>query len=309
MAIEDSENTTERALAALRREIDAIDESIHDLLAKRAAVVDRVAAAKGRSGQRGAAPLFRAGREASIVRRLVGRTRAPLSAETVVAVWREIISSFTRSQGPFTVVAYAPAESSRYADLAREHFGYRAPIQLEARIASTLAALEKGRAQVAVVPLPGDEAGADSGWWRGLGNGLAGRSGDLQILARLPILGRRSSSGAHAAVVGRQPFDPSDDDRGYVLVETETSISRARLRAAFESARLQVVDFPATAEEKVARGRAVQYQLVELAAWVPGDDPRLGRLAAVLGGGVQIRSLGGYAQPIAPGVSKRKQGS
>jgi chorismate mutase / prephenate dehydratase len=306
MAADDSDLATDRTLAALRREIDSIDEAIHDLLARRAAVVDRVAATKGRAGQRGGAPLFRAGREASIVRRLVGRTRPPLSAETVVAVWREIISAFTRSQGPFMVVAYAPADSSRYADLARAHFGYRAPIQLETTVASTLAALERGRAQVAVVPLPGDEVGRDGGWWRGLGSGAAAKSGDLQILARLPILGSRSTSGAHAVVVGRQPFDPSDDDRGYILVETETHISRARLRTALEAARLQAVDFPAATEEKVTRGRAAQYQLVELTSWVPGDDPRLRRLASALGDGARARSLGGYAQPITSGPSKRK---
>ena len=90
------------------------------------------------------------------------------------------------------------------------------------------------------------------------------------------------------------------------MVETDHAISRARLRAALEAARVEAVGFPAAAEEKVARGRGVQYQLVETADWLPGDDPRLRRLTVALGEGAAVRSLGGYAVPLAPQAAKRK---
>ena len=54
----------EAELAALRAELDGIDDGLHDLLMRRAAVVERVGALRGK------VPL-RAGREAAILRRLV----------------------------------------------------------------------------------------------------------------------------------------------------------------------------------------------------------------------------------------------
>jgi chorismate mutase-like protein len=306
MAADESDPAADRALAILRLEIDAIDNAMHDLLMSRAEIVDRVAAAKGRGGSRNAAPLFRAGREASIVRRLIARNRGPLPVEALVGVWREIIASLTRLQGEFVVTAFAPDEPSRYLDLAREHFGARGPLQKAATIASALTALEKGRAQLAVLPVPGDEPDAQGGWWRGLGggHGLRRPASGLHILARLPFLaGPRRE--ADAVVVGLQSFDPSTDDRGYLAIETETEISRSRMRTALEAAGLSPLAFPAQAEEKLARGRALQYQLVETPAWIPPNDLRMLRLAGALGG-AGVRSLGGYAQPLSPGSAKRK---
>ena len=64
-------DTEAHSLAALRAEIDRMDDALHDLLMRRAEVVAQVGAlhAKGR------VPL-RPGREASIVRRLLAGTTA-----------------------------------------------------------------------------------------------------------------------------------------------------------------------------------------------------------------------------------------
>jgi chorismate mutase len=305
MAPDDNDLAAKRTLLAVRREIDAIDDAMHDLLMKRAAlVVERVVSAKARDGGRDGGPLFRGGREASILRRLVGRNRPPLPADVVVRIWREIICALTRVQGPFAVAVYAPGARAGYGDLARDHFG-PAPLQPATSVASALAALERGRAQLAVLPLPED---GDDPWWRGLGAGPDSRrpSSALHILARLPFLAAPRAALPQALVVGRQHFDPSGDDRGYLLIETEDEISRARLRTALEGAGLAPLGLPASAEEKLGRGRMLHLQLVETAAWVPADDQRFKRVAAALGPGTGLRSLGGYAQPIALSAAKRK---
>ena len=293
MAASDSDPAA-RALAVLRLEIDAIDNAIHDLLIGRAEIVDRVATAKGRGGAGRPAPLFRGGREASILRRLAARNRKPLPMDTVFGVWREIIAGLTRIQGDFGILAYAPAGNDRCLDLARAHFGSRGSLQKSASIAAALAALKKGRVQLAVLPLPGEEPRTERGWWRQLG----GRDG-LQILARLPFLAGRAAEGV---IVGRQAFDASGDDRGYIAIGSKAKIAPARLRAALAKAGLPPVGVPARIEEKLARGRVVQYLLVEIGTWAAPDDARLRSLAAALGG-AQVRSLGGYARPLA---AKRK---
>lgn len=308
MAADDSDLSAERTLAAVRREIDAIDDTMHDLLMKRAGLVDKVASAKGRDGTREAVSLFRAGREASILRRLVGRHRGPLPAEVVVRIWREIIGAITRLQGPFAVAVYAPETEPGYRDLARDHFGGAVPLQTVSSVTSALAALERGRAQLAVLPLPEETGAREDGWWRDFGatSGPRRPAGPLHILSRLPFLVSPARGVPEAVVVGRQAFDPSGDDRGYLLVETDGEVSRTRLRAALDAAGLAPVGFPAAVHEKLGRSRAVQLQLVELASWVRADDARLRRVAMTLGAGTALRMLGGYAQPIALPAAKRK---
>lgn len=304
---DDSNSSAERTLTAVRREIDSIDDAMHDLLMKRANLVaERVTVAKGRGGREPV--LFRPGREISILRRLVLRHCGPLAPEVVVRIWREIISALTRLQGPFGVVAYAPPGVSGYLDLAGDNFGGTAMVDGAPSVASALTALERGRAQVAVLPLPEDCEAANDAWWRHAGTEPGSRpaASPLHILARLPFLVAPSRpAGPQALVVGRQPFDPSGDDRGYLLVETDGETSRARVRAAFEAAGLALLGFPAVVEEKVGRSRP-KLQLVETSAWIPADDPRLRRIATSLGVNASLRALGGYAQPIAPAAAKRK---
>lgn len=280
----DIDPSAERALAFLRLEIDAIDNALHDLLMSRAQVVNRVAMAKG-TGTRKAAPLFRAGREAQILRRLIARTRAPLPVDTVVGVWREIITSLTRLQGAFVIAAFAPSGVSRYTELGGGHFGCREPLLSMPTISAALNAVAKGRAQLAVLPLPGAEPKAERGWWRRLGG-----AGGLTLLARLPFAD--NSRGPGAVIVGRQGFDPSGDDAGYILIEGRKAVS---LKSALKAVGLAAV------KETVARAGKTQYQLVEIREWLGPDDARLHRLAEALG--AKVRSLGGYARPL---VSKRK---
>ncbi|WP_042704124.1 chorismate mutase, partial [Azospirillum sp. B506] len=114
----------------LRREIDQIDDAIHDLLMRRAAVVERIGAAKGNgAAEAGAQPVFlRPAREATILRRLMARHAGTFPAQVVVRIWREMITAFTRMQGPFAVAVYAPEDRRGFWDVARDHFGGFVPM-------------------------------------------------------------------------------------------------------------------------------------------------------------------------------------
>ncbi|MBV8538177.1 MAG: chorismate mutase [Alphaproteobacteria bacterium] len=199
-----------RSLAALRREIDSIDDQLQDLLVQRAEVVAEVAGAKLREGG-AAAPVFRAGREAEILRRLLARNRTPLPAELVVRLWREIMVTSSRQQGPLTVAVAAAG-----ADLARDHFG-AAGLRRVASAAAVLAAVAKGRAQLGVLPL--------SGWWHR-------RPPDIRILAGLPFVRDVPGKAPQAVVIGRQDFEPSSDDALYVAVTWAKGARRPKLPSA-----------------------------------------------------------------------------
>ena len=79
------------SIANLRREIDSVDDAIHDLLMKRAEIVEEIGHLKTRGGN---TRFFRPAREAEIVRRIVKRTKGRLPAYAVARVWREMVAAY-----------------------------------------------------------------------------------------------------------------------------------------------------------------------------------------------------------------------
>jgi chorismate mutase-like protein len=283
-------------LDSLRQQIDGIDDALHDLLMQRAAVSDQVRATK----QVARPILFRPGREAAILKRLLARHEGVLPPEAVVQVWREIIASSTRLQGPFRVAIYAPSGAEHALDLARAHFGVLTPLLPMSSVGPVLSALADDHAQVGLLPLP--EETPDEPWWRGFGG--AGEDA-LSIIARLPFAA--TSLQPAALVVGRQAFEPTGEDRGYLVVETDREISRARVSAVLEAAGLQPLGFPAEVRVADGRGRALATLLVETASYADPNDPRLAGLPEKAGEGIlAVRSVGGYAVPLLLGPLRRK---
>ncbi|MBY0338381.1 MAG: chorismate mutase [Acetobacteraceae bacterium] len=197
------------ALDALRAEIDALDDQLHDLLMRRADVVDRLA----RSRAKAPGTTLRPGREAAILRRLLARHRGAMPARAVVRLWRELFASSIQQQAGFAVAVAPGAE-----DAARLHFGPGTPLRLRDEDAA-LNAVRGGSMAVAVLPWPSPKAR----WWQGLD------ATRLHIIARLPFLDDGSPA---AAVVGPAPADPSGADRtvlrrGDALSEAEGFLTEA----------------------------------------------------------------------------------
>lgn len=275
----------ENTLDALRREIDAVDDAMHDLLIKRATLSEAVGALKGDN-----ASVFRPAREAVIARRLLARHRGALPPEVVVQVWREIIAASIRLQAPFRVAVYAPNGKGHGLDLAREHFGVLTPLLPSGSTATVLNAIAEGEAQAGLLPLPEDVP--NEPWWRGLGKN---NPGALFILARLPFVVTQTEPSA--LIVAKQSFEPTGADRGYIVVETNREISRARLSRAIGDAGLKPLGFPAEVTETGRREDGTIY-LVETEVSASPDDPRFTGLIEAVDGIIGVRAVGGYAEPI-----------
>lgn len=274
-------NAPPKSLDELRREIDALDDRIHDALIARSEIAGAVRAAKGADGA-----VFRPGREANVLRRLVARHHGGLPAIVIVRIWREIMTASSRLQGQFTIAVAPNAAGGTGLDLARDHFGTLTTILPVASIAQALSALMEGRAQIGLVPLAEDVP--EEPWWRGFG---AGPGPQLNILARVPF--SADARGGGALLVGRQAFDPSGDDHGFVVVETRAEMSQARLRTNLETAGFSVLGFPAAIDDPAAGS----LQLVELSAHAAPGDARLRQVEAAIGEGTRLRVIGGYATP------------
>jgi len=147
------------ALAALRREIDALDEAMLALIDRRVAAVMNIAKIKATDGDR---LRLRPAREAAVVERLVAR--AKVAPDGVVRhIWREIMAACLELQITGELVVHAANEPALLTDAMRQRFGSSAAMTIASSATDALAAA-RTREAVAVIELT-----PDSNWWNGLG--------------------------------------------------------------------------------------------------------------------------------------------
>ncbi len=278
------------SLETLRREIDGIDDEMHDLLLRRTEVVERIGEVKSRQSAR---VYIRPAREAAILRRLVERHGGRLPAPVVVRLWREIIAATTLLQGPFSVAVHAPEGSVEYWDLARNHYGSCTQMSLHTTANSAIRAVADGAATVAVLPSPDD--GEPDPWWPML-IGIEERT--PRVIARLPFIEEGASRLALRGALAIAPLEheKSGTDVSLVVVEASVELSRTRLKSAFNDARLPANDVAAWQDADHPDSRL---HLIEIGDFVGPDDDRVAAVLERMGDQMsRIIGLGGYALPV-----------
>lgn len=276
-------NPPEPNLATIRREINSIDNSIHDLIMRRTGLVERIRAAKTGDG------FYRPAREAEIVRRLMARHSGSFPKISLARMWREMMAAITRLQGPFSVAAFVSDDKPGYWDLARGHFGVTVEIAAHQTKRSVMSAVRERTATVGLLPVP--EEGETDPWWPDLG----GTTNPLFIVGKLPFVPIGARGDPHALVVGRMAQEKSGDDHSFLLIETTQEVSRARLTEALRKCKLPVIAF-------TGRTKPPQF-LAEIDDFVPTADPRLAALAKAAG--VTATPVGGFATPLAAAKLRR----
>jgi chorismate mutase len=261
-------------LTRLRAALDEIDTALHELLMRRAEVVEAV----GRAGKPNA---LRPGREASIIRRLLRRHHGALPAAAVYRIWRELLAGTTAMQARFVVAVCDSDGGSLFTQLAREQYGVLTPLHAHASPAAAIGDVAAGTASIAVLGVPTES----DDWWFTLPRP------DLHVIARLPFWCARPAGTptGHALVLAPFAPDPSGADRTLLCLELATETSHARLidmlaAAGFGSGR---VVLHRAGSSQPARA------LVDVEGHVAAGDQRLS-LPGILGRPVV---LGGYAVP------------
>ena len=278
------------SLESLRRELDAIDDQMHDLLMQRIEIVGRVASFKNRD----AAPVFmRPEREALILRRLAARHGGRLPAKVVVRVWREILAATAGMQSALTVAVYAPDDTVGYWDLARDHYGSGTQMSLHGAANAVVRAVVDGTATVGVLPLPQD--GEAEPWWPLLVG--AGKNAP-SLVTRLPFIANdaRLAEPEGALAIARLTQQASGDDVSMIVIEADAEVSRDRLNEAMKAA-----DLPASivAVWRDADNGETRLHLVHATDFLAPDDARLAALGEALAERMlRIIPFGGFAVPL-----------
>lgn len=145
----------QRPLTNNRQAIDHLDQQILELLNQRAACALDIARVKGVGSQ----PSFAPEREAQILRALLEAHRGPLPDQSLRRIFSEIISACRGLQKPLRV-AYLGPEATFSHQAALQHFGSACDFAAQTTIIDVFEEVERGHAQVAVVPVENSTEGA-----------------------------------------------------------------------------------------------------------------------------------------------------
>lgn len=148
--------TAEQKLADLRRQIDAIDDQLLDLLNRRARCAQQVAEAKQRDGE--VECFYRPEREAEVLGRIAANNPGPLGRDAVRRLFREVMSECLALEKPLTVAFLGP-EGTFSQQAAYKHFGHAVQASPCAAIDEIFRAVESGACQFGVVPVENSTEG------------------------------------------------------------------------------------------------------------------------------------------------------
>ncbi|MBI1985988.1 MAG: chorismate mutase [Rhodospirillales bacterium] len=273
-------------LAALRREIDRIDESIHDLIIERTKVVEKV-----RNAKRGEKIKIRPAREAEILYRLMKRHRGHFPKRELARIWREIIVATLRFEGPFSVAVYVGDNGAGYSDMARDQYGSFTPMSRHVSTRAVVEAVRDMRATVGILPLPRRDD--EDHWWRLL---VSETPNTPRVIARLPFIGGAAGADIEALVICPIDQEQTGRDRSYLAVEADADIGFKAVEQALSQAGVSAVS------HQVWHGSerpAVWTYLTEVFGFVDTKGRQLDRLKDSLGRRAKrLVHLGGYATPL-----------
>jgi chorismate mutase / prephenate dehydratase len=142
------------SIAALRRQIDRIDDKLLRLLNERAELVVRIGAEKARDD----ATVYDPAREKDVLARLARQNHGPLRPELVRAIFREVMSA-SRALQEHQRVAYFGPEATFSHLAARQQFGSAADFRAAPTVAEVFHEVERGRAEFGVVPVENSTEG------------------------------------------------------------------------------------------------------------------------------------------------------
>ena len=143
-------------LEDVRRQIDAIDARIHELINERARLAQVVGVSKHAQGH--TVDFYRPEREAQVLRMARERNRGPLRNEEILRLFREIMSACLAQQEPLKVGFLGP-EGTFTQQAVLKHFGHSVRALPLASIEEVFGEVQAAHADFGVVPIENSSEG------------------------------------------------------------------------------------------------------------------------------------------------------
>ncbi len=143
-------------LANIRVHIDQLDRQIQELITQRAHLAKQVAQAKYAEEEN--PNFYRPEREAEVLRNVIARNQGPLSNDSFVRIFREIMSDCLALQKPLNIAFLGPIGTYSQAAVSK-HFGQAAQNIALQTIDEVFREVEVGTAHYGVVPVENSTEG------------------------------------------------------------------------------------------------------------------------------------------------------
>ena len=277
-----------RDLSELRREIDAIDDQILDLLKLRTKIVAEV-----RLYKKDERVKIRPAREAEIIYRLFAQHDGKFPKRELFRIWRELIVATLSMEGPFSAGVFMDEDGDSFWDLARDQFGSYTPMTPFPSTRRIIEAVQKQEVTVGILPMPARTE--KDPWWRR----MAFEGDDVpRVIARLPFVGGANARprDLEALVVSPVPQEPTGRDRTYLVIESAEQLAPSQINAALADIGLGLIFSTESHDDNRPK---VWQILIELDDFVAPDDPRIDQFKEAFNGAIQFAvTIGGYATPI-----------
>ncbi|HRK98495.1 MAG: chorismate mutase [Alphaproteobacteria bacterium] len=271
-------------LDQIRQKIDGLDNQIHDLLLERADLIMAISEEKKKAGIQ----IVQPAREARMIRRLMTRHRGPLPEETIVRIWRELVSSVSLLQTGLSVAVYVPSEVPEYWDMARDYFGSVLPMQRASSTSETLDLVRSGNVTFAVIPFP--DKGLSDPCWNGLIQDIEHEKG-LAVIQRLPY-GQKENYNYDrhpALVVAQSKFGESGDDCSLCYLVNEQARTKEEIISILKESGVTEFDL---------YGDGVLI-IISIPEYFEGTSKKIVDLRdKMFSIGIRIGLLGGYPSPL-----------
>ena len=142
-------------LQKLRRQIDALDARLVKLLNERTRRVLKI----GRLKQATGGEIYAPDREEAVLQRVLAQNTGPLTAESLRAIYREVMSSALALEKPLVIAYLGPPGTYSHMASVRK-FGASLRYEPLPSIADVFTEVAKGRADYGVVPIENSTEGA-----------------------------------------------------------------------------------------------------------------------------------------------------
>jgi hypothetical protein len=271
---------------AVRHQILAFDQGIHDLLMQRTEAVPAA-----RSDDAGSPAPVHPAHAARVLRRLLARHSGCFPRRSVVQIWCDILFALeTRT----TLHVHGGEDASRFWDLARIHFGCTMPLINHSSATAVVHACANDPFALGLVPPP-ESIESGQTWWEQLAP--AGHPGP-RIAQSLPFVRNDSLTVPlpQGYVIGAVEQEATGSDTSILRLECQAEMSRARLQTVMRQAGFDIQILAARRETPKS---AASRLLVANKGFVAADDPRL-VMVMELGGEavVRVALVGGFADPF-----------
>ena len=259
-----------RKIIDLPAKLDELDDKIHDLLIKRAALAASPSPAE----------------QAVRLRRLASRHKGSLPLPMLLRIWREMMAA--AAPAARTVHVYSADRAGQFRDLARDLFGSQVAMKSHLSASAIVHECAADAQAFGVVPPPESDDNARP-WWAQLTP--SGQTGP-RVVATLPLVGAVQPA---AYVIGTLEPEPSGDDTTLILLEAGDTLSLTKLQSLLKQGGLETKLLAVSRD--TAKGPSRQH-LLEIAGFVTNDDSRLGALLEQAGDILRIACVGCYANPL-----------